>query len=158
MTPVLELTLMVSSLSQEWNTPKRIGGGFIWKKCLCFKEILTSQRWNCSFEIFFPLGILKKRSVFSSKWQFWRLPLGIKFFINFFSRLRISLGLLQYFVLSSVYNSEIVWFCILSFNYIEISFGAFSTLKLQYNICTTFCTFCMFIFQIVYLVNFQSLV
>ena len=61
-----------------------------------------------------------------------------------------SLGLLEHFVFpSSVSNSEIVWFCILSFKYIEINLAKLSAFKLQYNTYTKFCTFCMVTFQLV---------
>ena len=49
----------------------------------------------------------------------------------FFSDLRMFIGLVEYFdLLSSVYNSNVVWFFILSFKYFEECFGEFFALQL----------------------------
>ena len=73
------------------------------------KDISASQILKCSLDIFFVNSFLNKFSSRSCG-----SPLGVEFFyfyfyFLFFSDLRMSLGLLEYFdLLSSVYNSNIV--------------------------------------------------
>ena len=71
--------------------------------------------------------------------------LGIEFFIIFFADLNISLGFPEYFdLLSSVYNSNIVLFCIFCFSItLKKVLWHFS---LSDSYLMKFSTFCLFVF------------
>ena len=151
---------MKSSFSQESSTS---AGVSLFEKCLWYSVL---KPWNLSFfqnlfcftklkvlDILLLFEILLRKSV-AADLELCFLLLGD--FHRFFTDLRMSLELLQYFdLLSSVSNSNIVWFRIFSLS----SFGAFFHLHPLSNISTKSSTiFICFLIDKVHVASFQPLV
>ena len=100
----------------------------VWEMSVCKKCKHYSQGFI--YLIFVLWGVkVEVKVIGQSMWKCTWCRVSYIFF--FFSDLRMFIGLLEYFdLLSSVYNSNVVWFFILSFKYFEECFGEFFALQL----------------------------